>query len=203
MTSPQTPDRSATGGAVLRSGVTEAITEAALAELASVGYARMSMERVARRAGVGKAALYRRWPGKQAMLTDLIRDQVAEALPPEPSTGALHGDLREMLAAFRGQLSDPFVAAVGLGLLAESRHDDALAEMLQNAVATPRRAAARAVLQSAIGRGQLPVGLDLDIGLDLLIAPLGFRILVTGGDTGDQYLDTLAHALEAALRACS
>ncbi len=49
--------RTATGGAALRQKVTDAITEATFAELAETGYARLSMEAVARRAGVGKAAL--------------------------------------------------------------------------------------------------------------------------------------------------
>src|SRR3954447_19057207 len=95
--------RPVTGGAVLRKQVTDAITEAAFAEVAETGYARTSMDAVARRAGVGKAALYRRWPSKQAMLAELIRGKVAAALPPVPDTGALRTDLRELFATFRGQ----------------------------------------------------------------------------------------------------
>ena len=81
--------RPASGGAVLRQRVTDAITEAAFAELAEGGYARMSMEAVARRAGVGKAALYRRWPSKLAMVTELIRTRVIDELPLPPAAGAL------------------------------------------------------------------------------------------------------------------
>ncbi|MEV6159742.1 TetR/AcrR family transcriptional regulator C-terminal ligand-binding domain-containing protein [Nonomuraea sp. NPDC052129] len=55
--------------------------------------------------------------------------------------------------------------------LAEARYDDALAEGLYTGVTAPRRAAARAILQGAIDRGELPQGLDLDLGTDLLIAP--------------------------------
>ncbi|MFG1965804.1 TetR/AcrR family transcriptional regulator [Nonomuraea sp. NPDC049028] len=191
----------ATGGAVLRQRVTEAITEAALAELAETGYARMSMESVARRAGVGKAALYRRWPSKQAMVTELIRSKVTDAIPPTPATGALRTDLRELLATFRGQLANPLLARIAAGLLAEARYDDALAEGLYTGVTAPRRAAARAILQGAIDRGELPQGLDLDLGTDLLIAPLAFRVLVIQGRSDDEYLETLTNAIEAALKA--
>ncbi|GAA3156686.1 helix-turn-helix domain-containing protein [Nonomuraea salmonea] len=59
--------RTPTGAAVLQPQVTEAITEAVLDELAENGYARLSMEAVAKRAGVGKSALYRRWASKQEM----------------------------------------------------------------------------------------------------------------------------------------
>ncbi len=203
MTAQQKKGRPATGGAALRQRVTEAITEAVFAELAEAGYARMSMESVARRAEVGKAALYRRWPSKQAMVTELIRSKVTDALPPTPATGALHTDLRELFATFRGQLANPLLARIAAGLLAEASHDDALAEGLHTGVTAPRRAAARAILQGAIDRGELPPGLDLDLGTDLLIAPLAFRILVTQGRSDDEYLETLTTAIEAALRAAA
>jgi AcrR family transcriptional regulator len=197
----QAEGRPASGGALLRQRVTDAITEAAFVELAENGYARMSMEAVARRAGVGKAALYRRWPSKQAMLTELIRDRVAGTLPPTPATGALHTDLRELLASFRRQLANPLLARIGAGLLAEASHDGALAEVLHTGVAAPRRAAARAMLQSAIDRGELPPGLDSELAADLLIAPLAFRMLVMRGGSDDEYLDALTNATEAALKA--
>ncbi|OIK06332.1 TetR/AcrR family transcriptional regulator [Streptomyces monashensis] len=201
MTVEQKKGRAATGGAVLRQRVTEAITEAAFAELAEAGYARMSMESVARRAGVGKAALYRRWPSKQAMVTELIGSRVSEALPPTPATGALHTDLRELLATFRDQLAHPLLARIAAALFAEASHDGALAEGLHTGVTAPRREAARTILQDAIDRGELPPELDLDLGIDLLIAPLAFRVLVIQGRSDDEYLETLTNAIEAALKA--
>ncbi|MEV4143435.1 TetR/AcrR family transcriptional regulator [Amycolatopsis sp. NPDC049691] len=195
--------RPVSGGAVLRRQVTDAITEAAFAELAETGYARTSMDAVARRAGVGKAALYRRWRSKQAMFAELIRDKVAGALPPTPDTGALRTDLRELFATFRAQLANPLITRIGAGLLAEAEHDAVLAEVLRSGVAEPRRAAARAILRAAIDRGDLPPGLDLELGTDLLIAPLAFRMLVLKGPIEDRYLETLTRAIEAALNAAS
>ena len=201
MAAEQKEARPPAGGAVLRQRVTDAITEAAFAELAGTGYARMSMEAIARRAGVGKAALYRRWPSKQAMVTELIRDKITSALPVAPDTGALRTDLRELLATYRAQLASPLLARIGSGLFAEAKHDAALSEMLQAEVAGPRRAVARTILRDAIDRGELPAGLDLDIGADLLIAPLGFRMLIIQGRSDDAYLDTLTSMIEAALKA--
>ncbi|MFD9698351.1 TetR/AcrR family transcriptional regulator [Lentzea sp. NPDC059081] len=194
-------ERTATGGAVLRQRVTEAITEAAFAELAEVGYARTSMERVAKRAGVGKAALYRRWSSKQTMLTELIRDRITASLPPTPATGVLRTDLLALLTTIRGQLSAPLLTRIGAGLLAEAGTDAALAEMLESVVAAPRRAAALEVLRGAVDRGELPPGADLELGIDLVIAPLAFRVLVTREDGGDEYLERLADAIEAGLKA--
>ena len=201
MTAQRKQARPASGGAVLRQRVTDAITEAAFAELAEAGYARMSMEAVARRAGVGKAALYRRWPSKLAMVTELIRTRVVDELPLPPATGSLRGDLRGLLGAFRDQLASPLVARIALALLAEASHDGALAEVIYAEAAAPRRAAARAILQGAIDRGELPAGLDPELGTDLLIAPLVFRTLVTRGPSDDEYLETLTNATEAALKA--
>jgi AcrR family transcriptional regulator len=193
--------RTATGGAALRQKVTDAITEATFAELAETGYARMSMEAVARRAGVGKAALYRRWSSKEEMLTDLIRQAVEDTLPPIPATGALHTDLRELLGTLRGQLDGPAVRGIGPGLLAEASHTGALADVLHTSVAGPRRAAARTMFQAAIDRGELSDRLDLELASDLIIAPLGFRMLIMGGASDDEYLETLTNAIEAALKA--
>ncbi|GGY16197.1 TetR/AcrR family transcriptional regulator [Streptomyces minutiscleroticus] len=201
MTAQQKKRRPATGGAVLRERVTEAITEAAFAELADVGYTRLSMEAVARRAGVGKAALYRRWPSKQAMITELVRSKVTETLPHTPATGDLRTDLRELLAAYRSQLANPLLALIGAELLAESRRDSALAQMLHTEVAAPRRLAARAILQGAIEHSELPPTLDMEVATDLLIAPLAFRMMILGKRSGDDYLETLTAATLAALKA--
>ncbi|WP_067674716.1 TetR/AcrR family transcriptional regulator [Nocardia miyunensis] len=195
-----TAARPATGGAALRQHVTDAITEATFAELAESGYARLSMEAIARRAGVGKAALYRRWPSREEMLTELIRQAVRDTLPPIPNTGALRTDLRRLLDTLRGQLTNATVRNIGAALFAEAHHNEALAEVLHTAVAAPRRENVRTVLRAAIDRGELPADLDLELASDLLIAPLGFRVLVLSGDSDDAYLETLTTALEAALK---
>ena len=75
--------------------------------------------------------------------------------------------------------------------------------MLRSSVAGPRRASAQAVLEAAIDRGELPAGLDRELALDLLIAPLIFRMLIMAGPCDDAYLDTLTTALDAALRAAA
>ncbi|MDX2819143.1 TetR/AcrR family transcriptional regulator [Streptomyces sp. PA03-5A] len=197
----QKKGRPVSGGAVLRERVTEAITEAAFGELADAGYARLSMVAVARRAGVGKAALYRRWPSKQAMITELIRSKVTETFPRTPATGDLHTDLRELLAAYRSQLANPLFALIGAELLAESRRDSTLATMLHTEVAAPRRLAARAILQDAIDHGELPPTLDMELATDLLIAPLVFRMVLIDEHSDDDYLETLTAATLAALKA--
>ena len=189
------------GGAALRQGVTDAITAATFEELAESGYARMSMDAVARRAGVGKAALYRRWKSKEAMIVDLIGHAVRSSLPPTPNTGALRTDLRELLGSIREQLSNPLIARIGPSLLAEATQRGALGLALQQEIAVPRRAAALKLLRAAMDRGELPADLDEELAMDLLMAPLAFRLLIMNGSASDAYLDTLTRSVEAALRA--
>src|SRR3954470_15417771 len=98
--------RAPTGAALLQPGVPKAITEAVLAEWAEHGYARLSMEGVAKRAGVGKSALYRRWPSKQEMAVAVI-SEFSVALAAIPDTGSLRGDLREALDWVVTWLGDP------------------------------------------------------------------------------------------------
>ena len=72
--------------ATLRAGVTDGIVEAVLAELAAVGFGRLTMDGVARRARAGKAALYRRWSSKQEMVLEVVTTisvPMAETTPTE------------------------------------------------------------------------------------------------------------------------
>ena len=59
------------------------------------------------------------------------------------------------------------------------------------------------MLSRAIDRGELPADLDHDLALDLLAAPLGFRLLISQGVIDDDYLRRLTDATVAALKACS
>src|SRR5436305_14938734 len=79
-------------------GVDEAILAAAVDLLAEVGYARLTMEQVAARAGVGKASLYLRWPNKVALVAEAIQHRSA-VVPEVPDTGSLREDMLVFLRA--------------------------------------------------------------------------------------------------------
>ncbi len=192
--------RPPTGAAVLQENVTNAIAAAAFAELAKSGYARMSMEAVARRAGVGKAALYRRWDSKGAMLIDLVASAVRDHALIQPNTGTLLGDVEAYIRVTASQLSDPLIARIAPDFLGESPRNPAVAAALREVIATPRREIADALLSQAMRRGELPADLDHELALDLLVAPLGFRLLISRAPVDDDYLRRLAHATVAALK---
>src|SRR5215469_2460661 len=78
--------------------VDEAILAAAVELLADAGFARLTMEQVAARAGVGKASVYLRWPNKVTLLAEAIQHR-AGVVPDVPDTGSLPGDMRTFLRA--------------------------------------------------------------------------------------------------------
>ena len=81
---------------MLRGEITTAIRQAVMQELAAVGYGRLSIEAVARRAGVGKTAVYRRWNSKLDMVLEIVSDVAGQSLA-LPDTGSLRGDLEVVL----------------------------------------------------------------------------------------------------------
>jgi AcrR family transcriptional regulator len=194
--------RAPTGAAVLQPGVTEAITEAVLDELADSGYGRLSMEAVARRAGVGKSALYRRWPSKQEMVMAVLAEFSVE-LAVAPDTGSLHGDLLAILHALRDWLTHPRAARIIPDLAAEGVRNPEVAEAVATAIGEPRRARGAVALRRAIDRGELPPDTDLEMALDLVAAPIYWRLSVRHAAAEPDYLENLAEHLLRALGATS
>jgi AcrR family transcriptional regulator len=85
-----------------------AIFEAALAELAEVGYHHLRMDQVARRARTGKTSLYRRWPTRADLVVEAIRDRPEFADFTAPDTGDVRADTLELLRRFATVLEGPF-----------------------------------------------------------------------------------------------
>ncbi|MEU1278282.1 TetR/AcrR family transcriptional regulator [Streptomyces sp. NPDC005805] len=194
------PRRAPAGAAVLREDVTDAIRAAVFEELAAVGFARMSIEGIARRAGVGKTAVYRRWKSKLALVLDLVSAVAAEGLP-APATGSLHGDVRALLEVAAHALRHPVASRVIPDLLVESARHPEIADAIKAALLDSRQGVAAVVVREAVARGELPAGTDPDRALDLIVGPLYWRLAVVRGELPAGYLDGLATSAVAALRA--
>ncbi|MCZ8380131.1 TetR/AcrR family transcriptional regulator [Mycobacterium sp. CPCC 205372] len=190
--------RPPTGAAVLQPTVTASITEAVLDELADLGYARLSMEAVAKRAGVGKSALYRRWSSKQEMALAVLAEFSIDQAP-APDTGSLRGDLRESLDAVARWLSHPRFSRILPDLVAEMARNPELSDLVEGMIGRPRRDRGAVMLQRAMRRGELAPDTDLDIALDLIGAPVYWRLTVRDADAEPGYLDKLADMLVRAL----
>lgn len=191
--------RKPSGAAVMQPRVTEALTRAFFEEWAAHGYAGIRLERVAATAGVGKAALYRRWGSKGAMAADLVQ-KVGLELSGAPDTGSLDGDVRAMLLELRRMLRLPLVRRLLPDMLAENARAAKLsgnARRLQEA----RRARGTAIVDRAVARGELPDSCDRELANDLIGAPLYWRLLVTRKPIDEAGMERLARAIVAGLRA--
>ncbi|MBL1079016.1 TetR/AcrR family transcriptional regulator [Nocardia sp. 2] len=197
-TAPRT--RKPAGAAVMQPQVTAAIRAAAFEELAEVGYGKLSMEAVARRAGVSKPTLYRRWPTKENLVVTLVSEVAVDAAAP-PDTGTLRGDLRAFLSTTAAGMANPLAARIIPDLLAQAVRTPALAEALQSGIGRTRRARVAEILHRAVDRGELPPALNLELALDFLLAPLFWRTMMGGDPTRPEYLDELTDMLLAAYAA--
>lgn len=190
------------GAAVLQPEVTEAINVAVLEELAAVGYGRLSIEGVARRAGVSKTALYRRWPTKQPMVVALF-ESIALHAAAMTDTGSLAGDVELFLREAMAILRDPLMAAILPDLLAEGARSSAFAGEMLATIRDPRRARAAELVHRAIRRKELPRSLDVETAIDCLAGPLYWRVSVVRTPVGDDYLARLSRVVIAAMRAAT
>lgn len=152
------------------------IVKAVFELLGETGLAGLSMDAVARRAGVGKATIYRRWPSKEALVLHALQ----EAIPTiaDPDTGTLRGDLTIYVDAFvasgRGRSSDVFAH-----VLAAAHHNDDLNDTLQRYLRR-RHAVLERMLGRAIERGELPPDIDVATALDAIVGPIVYRKMVPG-----------------------
>lgn len=133
-----------------------AVHAAAFEEITENGLRGASMDRIARRAGTGKAALYRRWPNVRALGLDVFLTTMTDAVPNSyPDTGALRTDLLASMNSFTDILRGP-MQIVLRELISETTHDPELVDEFRARMAEPMAAELVTVLQRAMARGEIP-----------------------------------------------
>jgi AcrR family transcriptional regulator len=147
------------------------VLEAADDLLVEKGFAQLTIEGIAQRAGVSKQTIYRWWSSKTEILLDAFLTDAAEDLGPAPDVAA---GLRR-LARF---LTRSDAGAVFRALLAEAQHDPALAARLRT---------------EYLARQKERLGFD-DALYDRLVGPIYYRALVTGEEITDEFIDELVTA---------
>ncbi len=171
-----------------------AVLTATLTELTEVGYAGLTIENVARRSGVHKTTIYRRWNDREALVTDAVADLAAATLPLD-DTGDIDLDLRTFARGLVSWLN----STTGRAVLAVLQSD---AARLPTVAASRRRfftgrvAAAEPLVRTAVERGQLPGATDPGALLRAVIAPIYLRLLVTAEEVTE---DSADRAVAAAL----
>ncbi|GAA4937089.1 AcrR family transcriptional regulator [Nonomuraea thailandensis] len=195
MSSDQSPARPVGRGAKVRA----AVHAAALAELVDVGYAALTVESVAQRAGVHKTTVYRRWKDRESLLTDALAEHMAADIP-VPDTGAIGGDLRALARSLVQAFTSPTGQAVLAAMFTGAAHLPEIAAARRH-VFGDRLARAEPVVLRAVERGELPAGTDAAELLRTLAAPIYLRLLMTGDPVDESVADRAAHVALAAARA--
>lgn len=190
--------RTPAGAAVMQHSVTEAIQKAFFKEWARVGFSVLSIESVAKQAGVGKASIYRRWPSKLAMAKDLVT-QIGIDLILVPDTGSLKGDIFELLRQLRRILRHPLISRILPDLHAEMARSSELAQLIRTDLQIKRRTSGEAILRRAIERKELTEELDINMALDMLGSMIYWRMIITKLPADSAYLDKLANFITDSL----
>ncbi|MYT30713.1 MULTISPECIES: TetR/AcrR family transcriptional regulator [unclassified Streptomyces] len=154
-----------------------AIVEAVLRLIEDgVAIGELSMERIAREAGVGKATLYRRWSGKSALMLDVMRS--LDVPCPPPDGGSVREDLVRLLEFLRRRGLSQRSSAVLRTVVSHVRSQPELWAEYHTTVVRARHEALLAVLRRGVADGEIRADQDLETLADLLVGPLLARALL-------------------------
>ncbi|MGW0733984.1 TetR/AcrR family transcriptional regulator [Streptomyces sp. NPDC002851] len=176
--------------------VRDAVLRSALDELAATGWTALTIEGVARRAGVHKTTVYRRWKDRATLVTEALAEHAAADIP-IPDTGTVEGDLRTLAARLVAHLTSPAQQAVTAAVFSDAARLPEVADVRRR-VFVDRFRRAEPITERAVARGELPTGTDHPLLMKSLIAPVYLRLLVTAEPLD---ADTAEHAAAITLAA--
>jgi AcrR family transcriptional regulator len=167
-----------------------AVLHAADDLLAEHGFAAVTIEGIAARAGVAKQTIYRWWPSKVDVLLDTLIEDSRTPLA-IPDTGSVIEDTRRHLRSLAAFITGDLAGKVLLALIGEAQHDAEMARTFHARYLDPQRLEERAMLTRGVASGELPPGLDIDAALDALYGPVLYRALIAGGPIPRTFTDQL------------
>jgi AcrR family transcriptional regulator len=170
-----------------------ALLDAALELLSEVGYERLSLTEVCRRAGASTKTVYRRWASKDELMTAALRRAAVRAVD-EPfevvATGSLRGDLLENLRA-SAQRQRQFTPQYTAGLLVAAAGDSEAGRMAKDLFRVHYAGLTETVLEWARERGEVGEDVDAVFVADLIRGVELNHVLVVGGQLDDAFLESL------------
>lgn len=179
MSSTTTPTPTSAAGRPRNAGLDHAIRAATRQLLSEVGYAGLSLQAVAERAGTSRPALYRRWDNKALLVLDAVFPSDDEALP---DLGDLRAELAIALGGLAAQFNDPVARSAVGGLLAELQSDPGLHRKVRDELLAADHVRVSACFHRAIERGELPTGFDVATALDAAAGAVVYRTCFLGVD---------------------
>ncbi|MEU6125457.1 TetR/AcrR family transcriptional regulator [Streptomyces sp. NPDC047123] len=162
----------------------------------------LSIERIARTAGVGKATIYRRWDGKEALFVDVMR-AFEEPDPALPGT-SMRDDLVCILETLRRRGLTMRSSALVHNVFAQMKALPKLWEAYQATVVAPRRRMMFEVLRRGVAEGELRADVDVELANDLFVGPMLLRTVMRqdaplDDDLAERIVDTVLAGLRPAV----
>jgi AcrR family transcriptional regulator len=172
-----------------------AILNAALAALTENGYDATNMDDIATRAGVGKAAIYRRWSSKAALIADTLIYWRPDLLTNDaPDSGSLAGDLDAVVDRVGRNENDLITTDLVLRVALAAARDPELAATLDDLMLCGETRVFSTILAQAAGRGEIPADRDWSMVADVVLA-MGLLQVVRGQSVDAKFvrqvIDTL------------
>jgi AcrR family transcriptional regulator len=179
-----------------------AILEATRAVLAEDGWAGLTVEGVAARAGVAKTTVYRRFASRADLAVEAVAQLVSDART-EPGSSA-HEDIANSVRSCAEVYGRPAARAAYLAVMAEAGRDDVLRESVERRVLEPGRQLVLEGLDRAVARGEISRALaddKADLLYDVLAGAITHRLLIRQAEIDDAFVDSLARAVLVAMMA--
>jgi AcrR family transcriptional regulator len=175
----------------------EAVLRAADDLVAEKGFAGVTIEGIAKAAGVAKQTVYRWWNSKTEVLLDAFLEDARDLDPPD--TGSLESDLRAHLHDTVQFLIEDDAGAVYRALVGQAQHDHQLAQTFRDRYLRDQQARDQKPFIRAIARGELPTDTDVASLAEWLVGPIHYRVIVTGEPIDDTLIELI---VDAALVLC-
>lgn len=172
-----------------------ATLDATLSLLVEHGYQRLTVEAVARRAGVGKATIYRWWDSKLDLVLEAATPHLEIGLVPD--TGTTEGDLIAAMHQVIHTYSDPIAAIVIFVVIADLEQDARLRQTFRDTWVLPWRQSLAQAIGRGVDRSDLPAGLDVQYAIDVLVGTVFQRVLIVPSPMTDGLAESLVELVLA------
>ena len=156
----------------------QAILRATIELLSEMGYVRLTVAEVARRAGVSKSAIYRRWSQKSQLVVEAMVTQMRPGK--DNDAGSVVDELIALTEQLISVLTRTALGRVLPGLVAEMAADPVLATSYRDLIIRPNQGHWRTAVERGIARGELSEQTDVNFVLNAIAGPLYFCLLITG-----------------------
>jgi AcrR family transcriptional regulator len=176
--------------------VHDAILDAAAALLEEKGYAGVTIDAIASRAGAGRQTIYRWWSSKAAIFME-VYNRAAQATIGEAGdidTGSLAGDVQVLILGLRSLFGQTIAGKALQGMVAEVQCNPSAAQPFLQFM-EERFAIADRIYERALARNEVDSAIDRDTFVDLIGGPILYRLLIEHAPLDEAFAKKVARVV--------